>query len=774
MGVAVELRRRAEEQLQRQQPPGGGLRPEVEAARLALTQLNVELEPRVRDCTTEALDLNQNAPCGCHSLGPDGLVLQLNATELTWLGYPQAEAEGRLRLPQLRTPESAERFRQLHPAFVRTGTTRQREWDLRRKDGTSITVPVTATAVRDAQGGFLHTRATVLDISERKHAEVQLRQLWSAVEQSPTVIVITDQSGTIEYVNPRFEVQTGYTAAEAVGRNPRLLQSGTHPHEFFANMWRTLLADQVWRGELCNKRKDGTLFWEATSIAPIRGEAGRLTHFVATKEDITERRQVAEELRQAKEAAEAANRAKSAFLANMSHEIRSPMNAILGFSQLVLRDPQLSSQHRQQLTTVLRSGEHLLEIINGILSTARLESGRATLNPAPFDLHRLLADLERMFSLRAQAKQLQFLVERDDAGHRYLVADETKLRQVIINLLGNAVKFTPDGGTITLRVATREEPQDWVRLAVQVQDTGVGIAPKDIAQLFRPFFQTQDGKQAAEGTGLGLAISRELVRLMGGDCTVRSQVGVGSIFQFDVRVHQAEQPVGGAQTTPHQRVLRLRPESPPCRVLVADDQPENRELLEQLLAPIGFALRTAVNGAAAVAQCAKWLPHVVLMDLRMPVMDGYEATRRIRAAHGPAVKIIALSAGVFAENRQQALAAGADAFLGKPFCDSDLLATLKELAGVDYLYADRLGAVALIAETAAAQRPTPEEVGRLPVECVDALREATCRGDYQQMLTLVDQIAVRDERAGCQLRQLVKRFDYVTLQQVLKPGASKA
>ena len=611
-----------------------------------LHSLNQQLEQRVQERTSEALDLYNNAPCGYHSWGPDGVVLQINDTELKWLGYQREEVEGRMRMSELLTPNNAERFSQIFHQLVNSENQVVNEWEARRKDGSSFNVMVSSNAVRDADGRFLKTRSTVIDITERKRTEAALLQ--------------------------------------------------------------------------------------------------------------------------AKDDADSANRAKSAFLANMSHEIRTPMNAILGFSQLLLRDTELSKRHVQELTTIIRSGEHLMAIINNILDMARIESGRITLNPVTFDLHLLLDELERLFSLRTRAKNLRFRVERNVEVPRCVVADQTKLRQVIINLLGNAVKFTASGGTIILRVGAVAESDGMLRLLMEVEDTGEGIAPEDIVHLFQAFFQTKVGKKVDGGTGLGLSISRQFAQLMGGDLTVSSQPGVGSTFRFEIRVAKGDQADVLDESITPPRVLHLVPGLPACRVLAVDDERENRNLLERMLVPAGFELRTANDGAEAVALCKEWSPRLVLLDLRMPTMNGFEAMRQIRAEHGSTVKILALSAGVFAENRQQALDAGADMFLGKPFRQGDLLERIKQLTGVDYVYRDVEEEKPADLSTSEATLPTAVEIGQLPAELVEQLREATSRADYDQMLALVEQMAARNETISRQLRQLVERFDYVTLQKVLK------
>ena len=448
------------------------------------------------------------------------------------------------------------------------------------------------------------------------------------------------------------------------------------------------------------------------------------------------------------------------------------MNAILGFSQLLLRDPQLTGYQRQQLTTVSRSGEHLLEIINDILEMARIESGRTTLNPTTFDLRQMLDELERMFSLRTAGKNLSFRVKHDGELPYRALADQTRLRQVFINLLGNAVKFTPSGGGVVLRVGVTPEVDGMLRLRAEVEDDGMGISAQDQEKLFQPFFQASSGKQITGGTGLGLAISREFVRLMGGDLTVSSRLGAGSTFRFHVRIGPGEPSALLANSVPAPRVLYLLPGQPACRVLVVDDLPVNRDLLLRLLSPLGFELRTAADGADAVAQCQAWSPHLVLLDLRMPIMDGYEAARRIRAAHGSAVKLIAVSASVFAEHRLLALDAGIDLFLGKPFQDADLLEQIRKLTGIDYVYERSPSAADTIQPDNRTTRPAASDIRALPADLVTRLREATRSAEYDEMLALVTQVTALNPALGRQFRDWVEQYDYVTLQQALSSATT--
>jgi signal transduction histidine kinase/CheY-like chemotaxis protein len=476
-----------------------------------------------------------------------------------------------------------------------------------------------------------------------------------------------------------------------------------------------------------------------------------------------------EVLLRAKNAAEAANRAKSAFLANMSHEIRTPMNAILGFSQLMLRTSALTPVQSQYLHTINRSGEHLLALINDILAMSKIEAGRVTLNLTTFDFHGLLADLKSMFCLRTEAKQLRFRVEIGAEVPRLVVSDESKLREVLINLLSNAAKFT-DKGHIVLRVRVEGPAETDRRLVVEVEDTGMGISAEEIGRLFQQFEQTQSGLKLGSGTGLGLAISREFVRLMGGDITVRSQPGKGSTFRFAIRLEPGNEndPAFLKNRAVSRRVVGLRPGTPPCRVLVVDDVEDNRVLLARMLGTVGFETHLAIDGADALKQFAAWRPQLILMDKRMPAMDGHQAISRIRASPGgDAVKMMILTASAFDENRQEALTAGADDFLGKPFRESELFGKIQALLHLEFVYADP-AAVAGAAEAAVPPPPPSARPARcLPGELITDLREATLGVDVDRMLELVERVAGHDAQLGKEFHCMVQQFEYKKLLQHL-------
>lgn len=461
-------------------------------------------------------------------------------------------------------------------------------------------------------------------------------------------------------------------------------------------------------------------------------------------------------LEQKAQEAEAANRAKSAFLANMSHELRTPLSTILGFAQLMTRDRSISSAQLENLEVISRSGEHLLTLINDVLSMSKIEAGRITLNENSFDLYGLLASLAEMFQMKAESKGLQPIFERSPEVPQYIRTDESKLRQVLINLLSNAIKFTQVGRVI-LRVSVfgSRTDNEQITLHFEVKDTGPGIAPAELEELFKPFVQTQAGQKSHQGTGLGLSISQQFVHLMGGEIAVSSILGQGTIFSFDIQATPVEMlEVETIQL--HRRAIALAPEQPLYRILVVEDKQENRQLLVKFLTSLGFSVREAENGQQGVALWQTWEPHLIWMDMRMPVMDGYEATKQIKAhLKGQATVIIALTASAFDEERAVVLSIGCDDFVCKPFREEVILEKMAKYLGVRYLYEDTPHQEAR--EDSDLDFSLTKALTQMPPEWIAQLHQAALCTDEKQIFSLLEHSEVSTPVANA-LADLVNQF----------------
>jgi signal transduction histidine kinase/DNA-binding NarL/FixJ family response regulator len=500
---------------------------------------------------------------------------------------------------------------------------------------------------------------------------------------------------------------------------------------------------------------------ENESSTQFPDEIDEMAHAVKLFQD--DRRKLGQrtsELIAARDAAEQANRAKSVFLANMSHELRTPLNSILGFSSLVRRDPNLSDSQRETLDIIKHSGEHLLSLINDVLEMAKIEAGRQQLEIAVFDLGALVLDVLEIMHLRAEKKGLRLLLDQSSDFPRYIKGDEMRLRQIMLNLVSNAVKFTQEGG-VTIRLGTHQNTHH--HLIIEIEDSGPGITAQDQARLFQPFVQleTGDGNRQLEGTGLGLALTHEFVHMMGGEITLESVVGKGSLFRVDLPLEPADAgEVTKVQTSAQSNIIGLAPNQPTYRILIAEDQQENRLLLHQLVANIGMPTRYVENGKECIRVFQEWRPDLIFMDRGMPVMDGLEATRKIRELPGgDKVKIVAVTASVFKEQRDEILAAGTNQVVRKPYHLEDIYECMAEQLGLKFLYETDVSGT----DAASGMMSNAELVSKLTALAENLrheLSQALQSLDHDYIVSVIEKIRDIDTALADALERHTDNFDY--------------
>ncbi|MEG4352925.1 response regulator [Microcoleus sp. LAD1_D3] len=587
-------------------------------------------------------------------------------------------------------------------------------------------------------------------------------------------------------------------------------------------------------------RQDGKRIAIEINTTPIFDASGNIVYAIAAFQDISDRKQAekilaeyhhtleaqiderTEQLQQAALAAEAANKAKSTFIANMSHELRTPLNSILGFAQIMEPSPDLTVENRENMRIIRRSGEHLLTLINEVLDLSKIEAGRMTLNPKDLDLYRLLDDLQDMFQLRVNNQELQLRFQRDADVPQYVRTDDIKLRQVLINLLSNAIKFTQRGEIILrvikldksgfmdlldsptscfdttrsirefstsssnfARLEVKEEAENLTArgffLLFEIEDTGVGISPEELENIFKAFVQTASGQKIQKGTGLGLNISRQFVRLMGGEIVVESQLELGTTFKFEI-------PVGAVYAADipdpqiHREVTGLEPNQPCYRILIVDDREDNRQLLVKMLSPLGFGVEQATNGQEAIEMWENWHPHLILMDVRMPVMDGYEATKQIKARikqreleqqgngemnisdpDSPIPKIIALTASTIEGRQTFALLVGCDDFISKPFRKTDIFDTLTKHLGVKYLYSNSTDFISIGDRNNLSATPCNAGLAylpKLPAEWIDNMKQVIRSADFDLIARTIEEIRDAHPEFAEILQGHLDNFDY--------------
>ena len=629
-----------------------------------------------------------------------------------------------------------------------------------RKDGTLVDVDLLALPVLIAgeNVGFI---AIYHDISEIKRIESELQRQKEYYESlfiyNPVAVITTTLEGDIVSWNPMAERLFGYTQEEVEGKSLNEVVA-RHPDLFKqAQGYSVQLEEGDWVQEITRRnRKDGSLVDVEILALPVivgKEKIGYIVIYV----DITA-------MQEARREAEAANRAKSVFLASMSHELRTPLNAILGFAQLMDSDENLNQYQRENLNIINQSGEHLLSLINDVLVMSKIEAGKVTIDEKDFDLFDLLDGLEDLFKVRADERGLSLKFQRSKDLPRYVCTDEGRLRQILVNLLGNAIKFT-DTGTIELRVnatSNEEKPEEIIRLFFEVEDTGLGIETMELERIFEPFVQLFDGKEAIEGTGLGLSISRQFVELLGGDLSVTSEVGKGSTFRFNIQAKLAEV-IEDLEPVPVRRIIGIAPGQPRYRILIVEDRESNRQLLLRLLEPLDLSIREAVNGQEAIEFWEEWDPDLILMDIQMPIMDGREAIRRIRATpKGKDTRIVALTAAVFEDVMDKILSEGCDDFIGKPFRREDIYDKLAKHLGIEFVYEtqheyiDDDVRISDFYEVVL----TPDALAGLTPEEMENLKRAAAIADIEILNKLIDGIAENDPSLSEELRDLVNHYRY--------------
>lgn len=573
------------------------------------------------------------------------------------------------------------------------------------RDSRLVWLQINVSLVRDIHDNPVNFVTQVQDITQRLLAEAQLNQLSQAVEQSTEAIIITDVIGKIEYVNDTFITQSGYTKQEVLGKYPNLLNSGENPAELFGNLWKTIRAGNTWKGELINRRKDGSLSTAYATISPLRQADGTISHFVSTQEDINEKKTLAEELDKhrhhleelvesrtcelavAQQLAEAANLAKSNFIANMSHEIRTPMNGVLGMTYLALASTNDPKQ-KDYLQKIHLSGQHLLHIVDDILDFSKIEAGKMTIEGVDFKLDDLMGKLSTIMNTKVAGRQLTLAIEIAADVPLQMHGDPHRLSQILINYTNNAVKFT-ERGEIKVRVnKLNDTPSGWL-IKFEVDDPGIGMNEEQKSKLFRSFEQADSSTtRKYGGTGLGLAISKQLAILMGGEVGVQSQPGLGSKFWFTALLeHTKGAPVdinlNRHSVGPLERLAQVN-QTQQVHVLLVDDNEFNQQVGSELLAAANCRVSVTGDGlrASNLVLAGEEQFHCVLMDIQMPIMDGLEATRIIRAqaqfAHLP---IIAITANAMNEDRIHCLSAGMNDFIPKPFAPDILYSTLLRWVG---------------------------------------------------------------------------------------------
>ncbi len=744
--------------------------------------------------------LYEETPAMMHSIDRRGNLVNVSHYWLEKLGYQRQEVLGQ---PLIRFVAAASKpkVEQILSAITVGQVCRNMPCQFIKKNGQPMDALLSTISERDGDRDTSASRSlgVLIDITERKKAKEKLRRseaLLRAINNLPPTGIFVMDSDTSEalFINSEFyriwqleHLQESVMRGQFNGE--QLLTECLSNVDLGAFISASTAEDFTHGNRIV---EDEVPLLNGRILRRIYGpiqENNNTFAYLYVFEDITERKQSERRLAEATEAAEAANLAKSEFLANMSHELRSPLNAILGFTHILKENnlkasssslqesPEQKLEQREHLDIIYNSGEHLLALINDILDISKIEAGRVVLSESEFDLHRLLDELQQMFHNTAQRKGLSLNVSRSPHLPRIIHCDRLKLRQILINLLSNAIKFT-NSGSVELAVSELAET-----LTFTVTDTGLGIAERDRTRLFEAFVQTESGLTAAEGTGLGLTISKEYVQLLGGELTVSSVLGQGSTFAFSIANTAVEAAITPSESlseysTEYSRgsIVGLDPQHQTAyRILVVDDVALNRKLLTHLLSGIGFEVQEATNGEEAIAQWQSWQPHLIWIDMRMPVMTGEQAVRQIRTLEATQhlaqpTKLIALTASDFPENKSAALTSGCDDFVTKPVQAAQVFEKMAQHLGLRYRYKapeDRS-----TPRHTTIQPLVPALMAPAPADWQSALYQATLDLDDDTILSLVAQLPPEQTALAQAIKTCLKEMSYKTLIQVLQETAA--
>ncbi|MFH1161207.1 MAG: PAS domain S-box protein, partial [bacterium] len=611
----------------------------------------------------------------------EGHILQVNRMACKRLGYSNEELL-QMTVKEIDSPKFTALLTERMTQFLQVGYA-VLETEHLSKDGVVIPTELSSRVIE--YEGKPAVLSVARDISERKQIEEKLIVQSTALNSAANSIVITDITGKIEWVNPAFTKLTGYIPEEVTGENPRTLKSGKQDAAFYKNLWDTILAGEVWYGEMINKRKDGSEYNEEMTITPVKDENGEITRFIAIKQDITERKKFEEELSKAKTEAEQANLAKSEFLSRMSHELRTPMNSILGFAQLMDMG-ELTPAHKKGVNHILKSGTHLLDLINEVLDLSRIEAGKLSLSIEPVQLRGIIletVDIVRPLAARSNVKlELINSVTND----LFVEADRLRLKQALLNLITNATKYNREGGSVTIECSdprlTSHISRPTSLIRISVTDTGIGISPENLEKLFTPFKRIDAEKTQVEGTGLGLTVVKKLMEAMYGTIGVESEEGKGSTFWIELPQGESTKGLYEQADKPATKEAGITRKT--GLILYIEDNVANIQLVEQILVDHRPAIRLITNiyGKRAMKFATDYKPDLILLDLDLPDIEGAEVLKLLQAdPKTKAIPVVVLTADATPRQIEKLLKAGAKEYLTKPLDVVGFLNVVDEMLG---------------------------------------------------------------------------------------------